>query len=340
MSLISSAGQREPSANEAPPPRAFLLANAGTPLQKLSARDVNGSQRYDIRDARTWASHSEAARALVETANSAGVKTVVVGEVHGKSADARFFRIVDTANRSQRKPVAVIEGPTTPKVDALIKQLYAGSITRDAFLKAGTAELFGAYTRAPAIARNGGAAPLSPQHIRHMLERDVLRYFDATPRIPVVLADGGLLVPGANRDEIMARAASLASAAHPGRTVYVQTGYVHAQERPGLALKPEAASGEIGWHGVRQGRIDAARPLAARLAESQGAQKVLSVLFDDLLWTDEDGKPMRDKKGNLVHWSNLSLDLKEVDPKGQDWAIPFRAYDAIVPTRRDDERAP
>lgn len=305
-------------------------AQAAPPtFRSFIVRDLNRSGAYEPKqDVKVWPPFTQVVSALVrEVAADPKTKVVVQGEVHESDMDYLFYLTVKAANASKRKPVAVIETPTTPRLDQLVRDAYAGRLTPEQFLTQGSQELHRAYTAAFARRGTGGVPPRDVTFFRNRLEIDVVNYLKLKPPVPVVLADRERFKVGGNSDRGIADATLDALQAFPGRVAYLQTGIVHAQERPGLPIREELQRERL-WHGAPQAALDAKRPAAARVSAKLGDRAVKTIIYDNL-WKGKDGQP--DSSG-------LVLPIVELDPKKP--RIPFSVVDHVVPLRRDEVSPP
>lgn len=250
-----------------------------------------------------------------------------MGEAHSEVADQRFREAVEAVRAAGRPVIAVLETPSTPKLDQMISDFQSGRMTETEFLDAGAAELHSHYMSAYNATSPAGAErdpPVDAGFWRNRLMTDVVQYQRAG--IPVALVDTGRFVPGSNRDAIMAENMQRIADANPEAVLMAQLGIVHTPETSGLDLIPEedinagTPNNVITYKGAVKGKSDEDQPTAERLAVANGGRAVFTVAFDDL---------QEDKEGQYFQFMVGGLETEETD-YGK--FLPINSFDAVVPS--------
>jgi hypothetical protein len=180
------------------------------------------------------------------------------------------------------KVAVAVETWSSPRLDALVEELYAEKISRDDFRQPAADELFRIYEEA--ADRNGvpqEERSYTPEKAVARIDSDVLRYQEIGVR--VLFADADRFA-GTNRAEGMATRISEFHQQNPSTTIVAQLGAIHAAVgNPGWVID-QAKAGS--YAGVPIGRTDDERPVGLRLEELHGKGSALSILMSQYAETE------------------------------------------------------
>jgi hypothetical protein len=254
------------------------------PLSQIATTDRSGNGYYGREDITQVSSIKDTASTIVDhVGKNPEVKVALLGEMHGEQADKLYFETIKQAKAAGQNPIAVIETPTSPELDKLIDDFYAGKMSKDEFIEKGAKSMFDDYKKAqetmgplpPELAKN----EVGLDYFKQRLADDIFKYHDMG--VKVEFFDPGRLVEGANRDEQMAEKFEQIIRDNPGSKPYAQIGMLHAQENSSIPMKDGIFEGVNAWKGVKIADSDYERPAAERLKESLGDEAVLSIGLDD-----------------------------------------------------------
>jgi hypothetical protein len=254
------------------------------PLSQIATTDRSGNGYYGREDITQVSSIKDTASTIVDhVGKNPEVKVALLGEMHGEQADKLYFETIKQAKAAGQNPIAVIETPTSPELDKLIDDFYAGKMSKDEFIEKGAKSMFDDYKKAqetmgplpPELAKN----EVGLDYFKQRLADDIFKYHDMG--VKVEFFDPGRLVEGANRDEQMAEKFEQIIRDNPGSKPYAQIGMLHAQENSSIPMKDGIFEGVNAWKGVKIADSDYERPAAERLKESLGDEAVLSIALDD-----------------------------------------------------------
>lgn len=219
--------------------------------------------------------HRQAAREIADLIHDSERSFALIGESHSPTSDQTFYNIILNLRARGGAVAAAVETWSSPRLDKLVEDLYAGKITRDEFRQPAARELHRIYEEA--ADRQG-----VPQEERGFtlenavarIEADVLRYHEIG--VPVIFADADRF-EGTSRSAGMAARISKFHEEHPNTKIVAQLGAIHAAVgNPGWVIDQEKAGI---YAGVRIGPTDDERPVGVRLEEMHGEGSSMSILL-------------------------------------------------------------
>jgi hypothetical protein len=319
------------------PPMGTSAASGGKATQDIlsriavSDRDKDGEYSYGDLNGTNLSSVPETAKAIVDHVGAnPQVKATFLGEFHNEQSDRLVAETLKQAKAAGQNPMLAVETPTTPKLDGMIEDLYAGKMTQDEFVKEGAKEMFRAYNEAKEtmgpVTDEQKKDQVGLEYFEERLKNDVIKYHDQG--IKVGFFDDDRFTPGANRDATMASKLEKLVKDNPENEVYVQAGLIHAQEDGAFNL--DQGDGQGVWKGVGTARMDGKDAAAERLADSMGDDAVLSTGLDQYgEYTKEDGEEWAGKPFMMLPQQGI----EEVNYEGVEGSgIRHGNFDYIVPT--------
>lgn len=303
-------------------------------LSVVSPKDANGNNLYDLAEARGFLPISKAAASIVVYIDgNEEVEVAFFGETHGPVADKMFDSSVQAGTKSNHIPVPVIEAPTTPYLNSLIKQYQEGTLSEKQFLESGAKEMHRDYM---AALPNGGIGEpiegqLSVSHFEDWLRNTVVKYHNYG--LPVFLFDQNRYEQAGSRDERMAtrledirNQVSGSGTGDQRYVLYVKAGLIHSFGEGTLPLVQPRNT----LNGAQVGLTDSLNPAAERLANRIGNAAVLTLLIDEYVGGGSGGGGLGvvAPAGSELSLRRLNnIDYSNVTGSG----IRFDSVDFIVP---------
>lgn len=219
--------------------------------------------------------HRQAAREIADLIHDSAKNFALIGESHSATANETFYNIILNLRARGALVAAAVETWSSPRLDALVENLYAGKISREDFHQPAAEELFRIYEEA--ADRHGvpqEERSFTPENAFARIEADIFKYHEIG--VPVLFADADRFA-GTNRSEGMASRISRFHQENPETTIVAQLGALHAAVGdPGWVIDQEKAGS---YAGVPIGRTDDDRPVGVRVEELHGQGSAVSILL-------------------------------------------------------------
>jgi hypothetical protein len=266
--------------------RAVLTALVATPPAERaplnligSFGDTNGDGSITHTDASLAGvnpiPHRQAAREIADLIHDSGRSFALIGESHSATSDKTFYNVILNLRARGGPVAAAMETWSSPRLDGLVEDLYAGKISREDFRQPAAQELFRIYEEA--ADRQGvpqEERSFTLENAAARIEADVLRYHKIG--VPVIFADADRF-EGTSRSAGMAARISRFHEENPNTKIVAQLGAIHAAVgNPGWVIDQEKAGL---YAGVRIGPTDDERPVGVRLEEIHGESSSVSILL-------------------------------------------------------------